>query len=352
MKLFNKPLAYVLQKLVFISALLSVNPVLAHDLNFGYLDIEKVEAGQYTFLFRYSSKAFDLASLSPKMPDTCEVEGFMREGYASAERTFRWAAKCSGPDAQAISLSEVGITGLPEKQRLFVRYKAEGEASVERVVDQNPLDMAELLKPAETQQSSSGQFFLLGAEHLLGGYDHLLIVLCFLLLFSRYSTLLWTVSGFTIGHSLSLIAASFGWLKVSAAPVELLIALSVALLAREIFMNKSEPSLLKRFPIIVSLGIGLLHGLGFSFALSELGLPEEHKVLALLMFNLGIEFGQLLFIVVILGLVLPALRWLARALVTLLKQEDALLEIYIKGFRQFTALIIGAVSLMWVLQRI
>lgn len=334
--------------LTLMLALMSPTQSMAHDLDFGYLDIEEVEQGRYQFLFRYSSKAFDLSDLNPQLPEGCDVQGFMREGFSAAERTFRWSAICRGTDAQVNALEWVGIDGLPKNQKLFVRYERVDEALIERVVDELPLMISHLTSPAEKQASSHAAFFLLGAEHLLKGYDHLLMVLCFLLLFRRYSTLLWTVSGFTIGHTLSLIAASLGWLKVSIAPVELMIALSVVMLAREIFINSPDASLLRRFPIIVSLGIGLLHGLGFSFALAELGLSEEQKLPAILMFNLGIEFGQLIFI----AFTLSTLWVFMRISSVLLKKEKVASELFHNRFRQFTALIIGSISLMWVLQRL
>jgi len=131
----------------------------------------------------------------------------------------------------------------------------------------------------------------LGVEHILGGIDHLLFVLGLLLLVGFERRLLWTVTGFTLAHSLTLAGSVLGLVSLPQAPVEAVIALSILLVAVEV--GRDEPSLSRAHPAWVAFGFGLLHGFGFSGALQEIGLPEGQLPIALLTFNVGVELGQL-----------------------------------------------------------
>lgn len=133
---------------------------------------------------------------------------------------------------------------------------------------------------------------LLGVEHILNGLDHLLFVICLLFLVGFNRRLLWTVTAFTAAHSLTLILSALGWLTLRAPPVEAAIAMSIVLMAAEAL--RRDDSLTRRLPAVVAFGFGLVHGLGFAGALEAIGLPQNHLLLALLTFNLGVEVGQLL----------------------------------------------------------
>ncbi|MGB5810086.1 MAG: HupE/UreJ family protein, partial [Polyangiales bacterium] len=113
--------------------------------------------------------------------------------------------------------------------------------------------------------------------------------------------LLWTVTAFTVGHSVTLVLAVLGVLSVPQAPIEALIALSIYFLAVELVRKRSgRTTIMERMPWLVAGGFGLLHGLGFAGALAEVGLPQEEIPLALFSFNVGIELGQLAFVAVVL----------------------------------------------------
>jgi hydrogenase/urease accessory protein HupE len=135
------------------------------------------------------------------------------------------------------------------------------------------------------------QYVKLGVEHILLGLDHVLFVLGLMLIVRARRALLWTITAFTLAHSITLAAASLELAKVPSAPVELCIALSVLLLAFE--ASDTRPSWLRRWPWAVAFSFGLLHGLGFASALSGVGLPHGHILTSLLAFNLGVEIGQL-----------------------------------------------------------
>jgi len=140
-----------------------------------------------------------------------------------------------------------------------------------------------------------GQYIVAGAEHILIGYDHLLFVLCLLVIAGSTRRLLLTITGFTLAHSVTLALASLQILQLPIAFVEMLIALSIVILAAEIIKNKQH-TFAWRYPVATATAFGLLHGLGFASVLGEFGLPQQMKLTALVFFNVGIEAGQILFI--------------------------------------------------------
>ena len=135
-------------------------------------------------------------------------------------------------------------------------------------------------------------YFVLGIDHILSGYDHLLFVAGLLFLVGFRRKLILTITAFTVAHSLTLVSAALGWITLRSAPVEAAIALSIVLVASEALSNRETLS--RRFPALVAFIFGLVHGLGFAGALQEIGLPQQHLVAALLSFNIGVEAGQLL----------------------------------------------------------
>ena len=154
----------------------------------------------------------------------------------------------------------------------------------------------------------AGDYTMLGVEHILSGFDHLTFVFALLLIVSGARRLLITVTSFTLAHSITLAAATLGMMWVPGPPVEAAIALSILFLASELVkVNCGQFSLTAQYPWIVAFVFGLLHGFGFAGALSDVGLPQNEVPLALLMFNVGVELGQLLFIAGVLVLVM-ALR--------------------------------------------
>ncbi len=179
---------------------------------------------------------------------------------------------------------------------------------------------------------------MLGVEHILLGVDHLLFVLALLLLVRGVRRLVATVTAFTVAHSITLGAATLGFVHVPPAPVEAVIALSILFLASELARRRAggNADLTERFPWVVAFSFGLLHGFGFAGALSEVGVPAQAVPLALLFFNVGVELGQLLFIAAVFGL-----GWLARA--SALRVPS--------GWQRAAAYGIGCVAAFWVVQR-
>ena len=144
---------------------------------------------------------------------------------------------------------------------------------------------------------------MIGIEHIVFGYDHLLFVVSLVLLLTGFRTIAIAVTAFTVAHSITLIGTTLGFLGLPQRPVEAIIALSIVFLAVEIVKKKDgEPRLSERVPWVVAFLFGLLHGFGFAGALKEIGLPESDVPTALLTFNLGVEAGQLLIVAATLGL--------------------------------------------------
>ncbi|EXS71966.1 HupE/UreJ family protein [Sphingobium sp. Ant17] len=140
------------------------------------------------------------------------------------------------------------------------------------------------------------EFLAQGVWHIWLGWDHLAFVLCLALL-ARGRDLLWLVSAFTAGHSISLAVAFCELVHVPVPPVEAAIALSIAFMAREaLLVGKGEQAFAFRRQLTVVSLFGLLHGLGFATALGELGVQAGEKLPALIFFNIGVEAGQLLFV--------------------------------------------------------
>ena len=150
---------------------------------------------------------------------------------------------------------------------------------------------------SESWQQVASTYTMLGVEHILLGIDHLLFVLALLMIVDGWRKLVATVTAFTLAHSITLAAATLGFVKVPQSPVEAVIALSILFVAAEIIhWRQGRPGITRRKPWLVAFTFGLLHGFGFAGALTEIGLPEHAIPLALLFFNVGVEAGQLLFI--------------------------------------------------------
>ena len=170
---------------------------------------------------------------------------------------------------------------------------------------------------ASSLRTLAVRYLRLGIDHILdvrAGLDHVLFLLGLVLCLRRARTLLWAVSAFTVGHSLTLALAAWDVVRLPAPPVEALIALSIVYLAQRQLAPRPDDGVAAvaaaqdRAPAAMALGFGLLHGLGFASALSDVGLPTGGRVPALLCFNLGVEIGQLAWICIF----VPPVAWWRR----------------------------------------
>jgi hydrogenase/urease accessory protein HupE len=290
----------------FLLAALLFAACIAHADEFrpAYLEIRPAGAETYDLLWKVPAPGGDrrlalYVRLPPGGSDVTEPRaGFV--GAAHIER--RRIHQPGGLEGRTIAIDGLAGSG------------AEVLARVER--DDGTAQVIRLL-PSRTTfevEASTGKlevartYVLLGIEHILLGVDHLLFVLALLIIVRGGTRILLTVTAFTVAHSITLVAATLGWLALPGAPVEATIALSIAFLAREIAMTRrGKTGLTERMPWLVAFVFGLLHGLGFAGALAEIGLPQNAIPLALLCFNVGVEAGQLLFVGAVLGV-----AWIAR----------------------------------------
>ena len=195
----------------------------------------------------------------------------------------------------------------------------------------------EVLPPTATSEVA-WTYLIMGVEHILAGVDHLLFVLALLLIVKGTRRILMTITAFTVAHSITLVAATIGWLHVPGPPVEAIIALSIVFVASEVLQEmRGNQGLTSRAPWIVAFSFGLLHGLGFAGALAEVGLPQVAIPTALLMFNVGVELGQLAFVAVVLALQAMAAPFVAAQ------------RRWIKGATSYG---IGAVAAFWTIERV
>jgi hydrogenase/urease accessory protein HupE len=194
--------------------------------------------------------------------------------------------------------------------------------------------------PSRTEVIS--QYVRLGVTHILSGADHLLFLVGMMLIAVGLRSVAMAATGFTLGHSLTLALSALGKVHVPAPPTEALIALSVVLLAREA-LSSTRRSLLHRYPFVICMAFGLLHGLGFATALGEVGLPQGETLSALLAFNVGVEVGQVAFIAAVLGCVF-IVRHLTRNWRVWREHNQ-------RGLIACAAYATGIVAMYWFLQR-
>ncbi|HEY6355718.1 MAG TPA: HupE/UreJ family protein, partial [Burkholderiaceae bacterium] len=213
--------------------------------------------------------------------------------------------------------------------------RLDGTSQVERLLPQHP--QFTVKSPTRTSEVA-WSYGVLGVEHILGGVDHLLFVLALLLIVRGGKRIVATVTAFTVAHSITLVAATLGWIRVPGPPVEAMIALSIVFVAAEIVRGlRGQPGLTAQAPWLVAFNFGLLHGFGFAGALAEVGLPQKAIPVALLMFNVGVEIGQLIFVACALAV---------RALLMRAPVVARACMPYVAPYA------IGVVAMFWVIERV
>lgn len=219
---------------------------------------------------------------------------------ASEDLTPVWPAGCRA-DSNVLHCGEAGMQGTMSVDGVGQRYSAalvkifwlDGQSRVYTITAGQPT--VHLYGSADDRRGMreiASAYTALGVEHILTGIDHLLFVIGLLFLVGFNRRLLWTITAFTAAHSLTLACSALGWLVLRPPPVEATIALSIMLVAGEALHQRQ--TLARRWPALVAFLFGLVHGLGFAGALKEIGLPDNHLLVALLTFNVGVEIGQLL----------------------------------------------------------
>lgn len=279
--------------LTAISLLLLALPVSSDIFRPAYLQLKQTSTDSFEVMWKVpalnAGKTFRVRAVFP--PDTQEIT-LRRTILTAGAPVQRWTMRIPGGlDGKAIEFTDLVRVGLDVLVRV---ERLDGTEQLERI---SPLNPSFTLRPSPGPLEVVTTYTVLGAEHILVGFDHLLFVLALVMIVSGTRSLLITITAFTVAHSITLALATLSVVRFPGPPVEAIIALSIVFVASEILhLHHGRAGLAARKPWLIAFGFGLLHGLGFASALTEVGLPQNSIPLALLFFNVGVELGQLLFI--------------------------------------------------------
>lgn len=308
--------------------------VYAHEVRPAFLEITEQATGSIEILWR-----------QPVMGEyTIAIAPVLSSGWLDAEPDRREITDNSlikiwtiDPPHEKLPGQTLAISGLDRTiTDTLVKIKyADGKELSQLVKAETP----RLVIPGTGEVSRSlPEYLLLGIDHIWSGPDHLSYILGLILLITGLRSLVMTITAFTLAHSITLACAVLGIIQLRTAPVEAVISLSIVYVAAELIrLQRGRMSLAGRFPWLIAFVFGLLHGFGFASALRDAGLPQDSIGSALLLFNLGIEAGQLMFVL----LVLLVLRLLKNYLPVLREQ-----------LLRYAPYGIGSVASFWLLQRL
>ncbi len=306
----------------------------ADEIRPALLEITERDGGWVDVVWKKPALGDRVLSLEPVFPEFFEqaapISGRALGGGWVEYRSYRTGG-------QALAGESIRVDGLAAVSTdVLLRIKLADGIEHSGILNASHLSFTIPEQPSKTEVAIS--YWQMGTIHILQGLDHLLFLLTLLLIVQGIWPLLKTVTDFTLAHSLTLVLATLGWVNLPSAPTEAVIALSIMLLAVEVVhKNQGQHTFSERFPWLIAFTFGLVHGLGFAGALSEIGIPQNEVPLSLLMFNVGVETGQVLFVVAV-SLLLAALH----------KYQTS-------GVRLLTRVApyaIGGVAAFWTIQRV
>lgn len=272
---------------------------LAHESRPAYLEVNETAPGRYDVLWRTPMLSGMRLPVRLAFPDA------VRNVTEPMERVL----VDSVVERRVIDAGKGGLGG----QRIqFVGLQATITDVLVRTSLLNGVHSTVLARPSQPWVEFTGvqstlevarTYLVHGVEHIVFGIDHLLFVFGLLLIVPDLWMLLKTVTSFTLAHSLTLALATLGYASAPMLPLNAAIALSILFLGPEIVRSwRGQTSLTLRHPWLVAFVFGLLHGFGFASALTGAGLPRRDLPLALCTFNVGVELGQVAFVVLMLRL--------------------------------------------------
>jgi len=299
-----------------------------------YLELRELGGDHYAVLWKVPAISTDeRLSAYVRFPEGTENVTSPRIRAGNGAWTERWEIHLAGGLAGRTISIEGGAVGVTQVIARIERL--DGSSQVESLPMEQPTFT---IATPEGTGAVAWSYMILGIEHILGGIDHLLFVLALLLIVRGMRRIAATITAFTAAHSITLAAATLGWVNVPGPPVEAMISLSIVFVAGEVIHSRrGKASLTERAPWVVAFSFGLLHGFGFAGALAQVGLPQAAIPVALLSFNIGVEVGQLIFVAAVLGL-----RFVAPRVVR--NFEDRLPVAVSYG--------IGSVAAFWTVERV
>ena len=321
--------------------LAAIGIVQAHEVRPGYLQLKQADALNYELLWKVPAKGDKRLGLYVRLPGHCQSSQ-MSSRFSGGAYIERWRAACEG----GLKGSTIAIDGL-EATRTDVLARVEHSNGRTQTIRLTPTQPEFKVMGNAGSAAVIRTYFKLGVEHILLGFDHLLFVLALLLLVEGWRRLIATITAFTMAHSLTLAASTFGWVQVPQAPVEAVIALSIVFVAVEILhRHQGRTGIATRQPWLVAFLFGLLHGLGFAGALREVGLPDNAIPMALAFFNVGVEAGQLLFVAAVF-----LLFWLITQLMDTRGASANHSASLGREIAQPASYLIGTLAAFWLIQR-
>jgi hydrogenase/urease accessory protein HupE len=278
--------------------LLGASPAAAHPLAPAVLELRSLHGGLVEVRWRLARPRPRGTAPRPLLPPACEPQGGASEEVSPDAITTRWRVDCG---ADGLIGQTLEIAGLESPLAAVVRVHLTDGRTADGVLTAAAPRF--VVPAAPSRLAVLGSYLRLGLVHIATGPDHLLFVFGLVLLAATWRQVLTTVTAFTVGHSVTLALATLGVVVLPSGPVELAIALSVLVVAIEVARGASAgPSARPGRPWLLAGCFGLLHGLGFASVLQEAGLPSSAIPLALFAFNLGIELGQVTFVLALLVL--------------------------------------------------
>lgn len=305
----------------------------ADELRPAYFSMRETSPDEFSLFWRTPALGDRRLGLYLQLPANCVAKVEPVRSIENSAYSERWTAVCNG-GLKNRTIAIDGLRSTTTDALARIEYR-DGSVEIARLTAEVPRFV---VAGSQSGWEVAWTYFLLGVDHILSGYDHLLFVFALILLINDFWMLTKTVTAFTLAHSITLAGASLGYFSLPQKPVEATIALSIAFVASELIKQQpGERRLSESYPWVVAFTFGLLHGFGFAGALKETGLPQNDVPVALLTFNIGVETGQLMFV---------ASVWMASFAVR------SFITVPTAPVRVAAAYLIGVVSMLWFVARI
>ena len=285
---------------IALSSLYLAMPAQADEIRPALLDIKEQNTGLFSVTWKVPMRGDRVLAITPVLPGSLERLGTAITQAVSGAQIQTMSYK---NNATSLTGQHIAIEGLSAVQTdVLLLIQLQDGTQYSSIL--RPGSPEYIIPKQASKLQVAGDYWRLGTVHILEGVDHLSFVFALLLIVTGLGQLLKAITAFTIAHSITLALATLGLVDLPAAPTEAIISLSILFLATEIIhKHNGQISLTEKYPWVIAFAFGLFHGLGFAGALSEIGVPQNEVPLALLMFNVGVETGQILFIGVVLGLI-------------------------------------------------
>jgi len=278
-----------------IALIASTAPAGAHEARPGFLELRETAPDTYSFLWKKPAGGEVEIYIAPVLPEECRLAGSGQRQLTPGALMVRGTLRCEG----GIEGKTLAFDGLESTLTDVIVRLHHADGRLESHV-LKPINPTVTLGARTSGWERSRGYLRLGVDHILLGVDHLLFVLGLLLIVSNRWMLLKTITSFTLAHSVTLAIATLGYASAPLPPLNAAIALSILFLGPEIVRRwRGETSFTIQHPWVVAFAFGLLHGFGFASGLTSMGLPQAEIPLALLLFNVGVEIGQVGFVATI-----------------------------------------------------